>query len=111
MPRVPTYTLPPGPRVIIRAPGMPLAQISTLNPGGTLIWLTGISEAGVTVSLGGWGARAVCCVGSARPCFHAGAPAGRFGLAAAVVSTLAGAADCSVVCTQPAAAKHRASRM
>src|SRR5688572_30726747 len=39
-----------------RPPGRPLAQISTLNPAGTLSLLTGISLAGVSVILPGCGA-------------------------------------------------------
>src|SRR5688500_3106059 len=88
---------------------MPWAHTSTWKPGGTLIWLTGMSPTGVTVSFGGWGASAVCCVGSARPCFQAGAPWGRLGLAAAVVSTLAGVVSCWK-CPQPAASTAATAR-
>jgi hypothetical protein len=57
MARVPTNTVPLGARAIIRAPGMPCAQTSTLKPGGTWILSSGISSSGVTVSFGGLGVR------------------------------------------------------
>ena len=53
MVRVPTNTVPFSARAIMRAPGMPCAQSSTWNPGGTWMFLSGISSGGVTVSFGG----------------------------------------------------------
>ena len=47
-----------------RTPGMPLAQISTLNPGGSLRFASGMSESGVTVFFAAWGASVDCACAS-----------------------------------------------
>ncbi len=55
-----------------RAPGMPLAQSSTLKPFGTLSFETGISLAGVSVILPGCGASFESAMLAGMPCFQAG---------------------------------------
>src|SRR5262245_16621930 len=60
----------------MRAPGAPLAQISTLNPVGTLILSSGIFSTGVTVSAGACGASTELAIESGRPCCQPGAAGG-----------------------------------
>src|SRR6185312_9021077 len=47
--RVPTNTVPLSPCAMVRAPGMPSANTSTLNPAGTLSLSTGRSFAALPV--------------------------------------------------------------
>src|SRR5215510_2315862 len=50
MARVPAKIVPLSPRLIMRAPGMPLAHSSTLKPFGTFSLSSGIFSGAVTVS-------------------------------------------------------------
>src|SRR3954453_6085700 len=75
----------------MREPGRPLAQISTLKPGGTFSLSSAISVAGVCTSLPACGASATFSPRFCMPCFHMGVPSGTSGFAAAETSTFAGA--------------------
>jgi hypothetical protein len=55
-----------------RAPGMPLAQISTANPLGSFSLVIGISEAGVSVMRPASGASFESAMLAGWPCFQAG---------------------------------------
>ena len=69
-------------------PGVPVDQISTLKPGGSLILFSGMSAAGVTVSLPARGANVELAISAGMPCFQAGGGA-------------AGAAVWAMVCPMP----------
>src|SRR5574343_963575 len=67
-------------------PGVPVDQISTLKPGGSLSLFSGISEAGVTVFLPATGASRESAMLAGRPCCQAG------GCGAGVAAAAAGCA-------------------
>ena len=69
---MPTKIVPLSPRAIMRAPGMPCAQISTLKPGGTLSLSTWIFSTGVTVIGEACGASLESAMLDGWPCFQAG---------------------------------------
>ena len=73
MVRLPTNTVPFGPSAIMRAPGAPCAQSSTLKPSGTLSEFTGMRSGAVTVKRGACGASGEAAMLSGRPCCQAGA--------------------------------------
>src|SRR5262245_48621419 len=78
----------------MRTPGMPLAQISTLKPFGTLSLSTGISATGVSVILPAWGASLDSFILSPLPWCQAGGAAALSAGAGAALSA-GGFADLS----------------
>src|SRR5687768_6573225 len=110
MVRVPAQIVPLSPRTMWRTPGIPLAQISTLNPGGTFRFEIGISDSAVTVIFPACGARGDVACASDIPCFQPGTPCGRSGLAAfesVGAAPASGAEDRCVIWEQPTAARQR----
>ena len=79
-----------------RPPGRPVAQISALKPGGSLILSIGMSAAGVTVSLPAKGAKVLLAMAAGMPCFQAGAgAAGAWAKAATVQPSPATQLSCA----------------
>ena len=73
---------------------MPVAQISALKPGGSLKFCSGISLAGVAVSLPATGASVELAWSGVRPCCQAGAAAaGAAAVAAGGVDWQAASSD------------------
>jgi hypothetical protein len=94
-----------------RAPGMPVAHISALNPAGSLNVESGISLAGVAVSLPAIGASFDVACSVVRPCCHAGGGAATAGVTGATGAAAGGAKTVSGVDWHAAIASSEAANV